>query len=319
MNRDSSIPHGRTGCLAPYFSVVIPTYNRAEKLRKTIQSVVSQSFSDFEILVIDDGSTDDTREMVSSFLDKRIRYDWAPNSGGPATPRNRGIDMATAEWICFLDADDIWYPDKLEHVVRVIKNNSELDVVCHDEMQITSATGETLLLRHGPLTDDFYRVMLTNGNRLSTSAVAVRREFLKCHSLRFNQSKEYVVVEDYDLWLRMAFCGAKFHFIRQPLDEYIIENDNLTGDPLRYRRNLFTLLHDHVYMIQNFEADREKLWRRVIVRLDIQEIRARIIRWRLVPGLSLLIATVIRSPRDVVGYTVEKLRRHFRSTDLGNL
>src|SRR5882672_1834830 len=110
--------------LRPCFSIVIPTYNRAAKLKLTLDSVIAQTFTDFEVLVMDDGSSDNTREMVESFRDSRIRYQWAPNSGGPATPRNRGIDAAVADWICFLDADDRWYPDKLRRVAQVITADS---------------------------------------------------------------------------------------------------------------------------------------------------------------------------------------------------
>ena len=112
--------------MKPFFSVVIPTFNRSPVLKRAIESVLAQSFLDYEILVMDDGSTDDTQAVVESFHDQRICYYWAENSGGPATPRNRGIDAARADWICFLDADDLWYPDKLERVAEEIKRNPDI-------------------------------------------------------------------------------------------------------------------------------------------------------------------------------------------------
>ena len=104
----------------PRVTVFIPTYNRAGSLRETLDTVLAQTFTDFEVLVMDDGSKDDTAGMVAAIGDPRIRYEWAPNSGGPATPRNRGIEAASADWICFLDADDFWYPDKLGTMARTI-------------------------------------------------------------------------------------------------------------------------------------------------------------------------------------------------------
>lgn len=301
-----------SGRLMPYFSVVVPTYNRADKLKRTIQSVLGQTFGDFELLVMDDGSKDHSREVVESFCDARIRYDWAPNSGGPATPRNRGIHAARAEWICFLDADDIWYPEKLEMVARVIETDPEVDAVCHNEVLSVLAKGKKSLLRHGPFVDDFYRVMLIDGNRVSTSAVAVRREFLKCNSLRFNESRDYVVVEDYDLWLRMAFHGGIFRFIADPLGEYIIEDDNLTGNTSRHRNNLSVLLRSHVYQLQTFEPNKDKLWRQVRVRMDVREAKERITGGHLMSGAGLLIASAIRSPQGFLSFAAAWLGRRSR-------
>src|SRR6266545_511842 len=118
---------GKWGCLMPdaafditkppFFSVVIPTYNRAEKLRRALESLLHQSYGDFEVLVCDDGSTDGTREVVSAYAGElQISYLWEENWGGPARPRNRGIAAAQGKWVCFLDADDWWHPDKLAKV-----------------------------------------------------------------------------------------------------------------------------------------------------------------------------------------------------------
>ena len=245
----------------PFFSIVIPTYNRANKLKETLDSVVAQSFTDFEVLVMDDGSTDDTRAVVESFRDAHIRYEWAPNSGGPATPRNRGIDAAIADWVCFLDADDLWYPDKLRRVHEAIVQNPDCDLICHNEIMSVLATNSESLLNYGPYEPDFYRLMLTLGNRLSTSATAVKRSFLNQHDLRFNQSPDYVIVEDYDLWLRIAYCGGVFHFMAEPLGEYVIDDDNISSNLPRIRHNQLVVLRDHVFGLQRFESDKDQLWR----------------------------------------------------------
>lgn len=249
--------------LKPFFSIVIPTYNRAEKLKYTLASVLAQSFTDFEVLVMDDGSTDNTQAVVDSFQDLRIIYSWAENSGGPATPRNRGINAAKADWICLLDADDLWYPDKLKRVHDVIAKNSGLDLICHNEMMSVLSTGSKSLLRYGPFEADFYRIMLTLGNRISTSATIVRRDFLNMHSLRFNQSPDYVIVEDYDMWLRVALNKGIFYFIKEPLGEYIIESDNISSNLEKMHHNHLVLLKDHVYNLQTFQPDKDKLWHQI--------------------------------------------------------
>jgi glycosyltransferase involved in cell wall biosynthesis len=247
--------------MVPFFSIVIPTFNRATKLKKTLESVHTQTFTDFEVLVMDDGSTDDTQAVVESFRDARIRYEWAPNSGGPATPRNRGIDAAKADWVCFLDADDLWYPDKLQRVSEAIAQKPDCDLICHNEMMSVLATNSKSLLSYGPYEPDFYRLMLTLGNRLSTSATTVRRSFLNQHGLRFNQSPDYVIVEDYDMWLRIAFYGGVVHFMAETLGEYLIEDDNISSNLPRIRHNRLVVLRDHVYNLQLFELNKDQLWR----------------------------------------------------------
>jgi len=253
----------------PFFSVVIPTYNRAERLARTLASVVGQTFEDFEVLIMDDGSTDQTRTIVERFSDSRIHYSWSENSGGPATPRNHGIDIAVAEWICFLDADDIWYSNKLEEIFNVISNDSSFDAICHNENMIDGDGRKRKSLEYGPYVDDFYQSMLLGGNRCSTSAMTVRKSFLEENSLRFNVAPDYVIVEDFDLWLRMALAGARFFFLKKVLGEYIIEKDNISLNMERFLHNQEVLLRDHVYGLQNFELNKDKLWRRVSTRLGM--------------------------------------------------
>jgi glycosyltransferase involved in cell wall biosynthesis len=276
----------------PFFSVVIPTFNRANKLKKTLDSVVAQSFANFEVLVMDDGSTDDTQAVVESFRDSRIRYEWAPNSGGPATPRNRGIDAAKAGWVCFLDADDLWYPEKLQLVSEAIAQNPDSDLICHNEVKSVLATQSKSLLSYGPYEHDFYRLTLTLGNRVSTSATTVKRSFLNKHDLRFNQSPDYVIVEDYDMWLRIAFFGGVFHFIAEPLGEYIIEDDNISSNLTRIRHNQLVVLRDHVFNLQQFEPNKDRLWRGINAGLLISRAKGDVAAKQYASACNLLFAAV---------------------------
>ena len=102
----------------PFFSIVIPTYNRADVIGVTIQSVLTQQFHDFEILIIDDGSTDNTAQVVAKFTDNRIRYHKKPNTERGAA-RNTGIKMAQGQYITFIDSDDLFYPQHLS-VARLL-------------------------------------------------------------------------------------------------------------------------------------------------------------------------------------------------------
>lgn len=287
----------------PFFSVVIPTYNRAEQLRQTVQTVIDQTYGDFEVLVMDDGSNDHTQRVVEEFNDSRIRYDWAENSGGPATPRNRGIDAAKGEWVCFLDADDFWYPEKLEEVASAIEANPEVDGVCHNENLYIVDSGEKTLLRHGPYERSFYRKMLTGGNRLSTSATTIRREFLNRYNLRFNQSPGYVIVEDFDLWLRVAFHGGEFCFIDEVLGDYVIEKEgNISSNTKKLRENSENLLRDHVYKVQQFESNKDKLWRQVSVKLEMQSVKDMLAARNYTSALIRIVQLFFISPLGMFGY-----------------
>jgi glycosyltransferase involved in cell wall biosynthesis len=104
----------------PKVSVVIPTYNRAEKVRKGVESVLAQSFTDLEVIVVDDGSSDDTGQSLKYEFGDRIRYYFQPNQG-VSTARNKGIEEARGEWIAFLDSDDLWEKEKLEAQLKALE------------------------------------------------------------------------------------------------------------------------------------------------------------------------------------------------------
>ncbi len=247
----------------PKFSVVIPTYNRAAALKETIDSVLKQTFDDFEILVVDDGSTDDTKEVVASFSDQRIKFFWIPNSGGPGTPRNIAINNSSSEWLCFLDSDDIWYPSKLEIVDKSISLNPDMDAFCHDQHYLDRSTGKKGIVKCGPFYSDFYRAMLLQKVTIVNSAMTVRKSFLDQQDLRLNEQAEYVSVEDFDLWLRMAFYGAQFNFIHLPLGVNLIHPGNISGFIEKHSKNALFMFREHVFKLQTFDPQKEKLWKKI--------------------------------------------------------
>ena len=104
----------------PFFSIIIPVYNKETFLENTIKSVLQQSFTDFELIIINDGSTDNSESKIKSFSDPRITY-LKKENGGVSTARNLGIEMAAASYITFIDADDYWYPNFLEEMVSSIE------------------------------------------------------------------------------------------------------------------------------------------------------------------------------------------------------
>jgi glycosyltransferase involved in cell wall biosynthesis len=119
----------------PKISVVIPTYNRAAKVRPTIESVLAQTFLDLEVIVVDDGSSDDTGKVLAEVFGDRIRY-YAQTNQGVSIARNRGIAEARGEWIAFLDSDDLWEPNKLELQLKALEEFSAHCSACYTDVRL---------------------------------------------------------------------------------------------------------------------------------------------------------------------------------------
>ena len=115
----------------PFFSIILPTYNRAYLLPKAIESVLSQTFVDWELIIVDDGSTDNTKELIEAYSNERIRYIYQINQERSAA-RNKGIENATGEYICFLDSDDYFLPEKLETIFSFIQQKNEKKAIFYD-------------------------------------------------------------------------------------------------------------------------------------------------------------------------------------------
>lgn len=185
-------------------SIIIPTYNRADVLAASIQSVLQQTYTDFELLIIDDGSTDNTDMVVESIDDKRIRYLKMPENKGVAAARNEGIRQARYNYIAFQDSDDYWKPEKLEKQMNLLTQRSEIGLLyCPYECQ--KADGTIILVPDNNIPPEekqgnIYPYMLLR-NTIGTPCVLVRRQCLEksgffCESL--------TCLEDWELFLRIA-------------------------------------------------------------------------------------------------------------------
>ncbi len=158
----------------PLVPVVIPTFNHAHFIARAVKSVVSQTYPQWEAIVIDNHSRDNTDEIVAGVGDARIRVLKIHNNGAIAASRNPGLRHARGEWITFPDSDDCWYPTRLGTLLRLARNGL-YDVLSNDELLVDSETGETRVLRYGPYRRNFYKTMLIQGNRLSPSETMVLR------------------------------------------------------------------------------------------------------------------------------------------------
>lgn len=211
----------------PCVSVIIPSYNRANYLPEALDSVLAQTYQDFEVIVVDDGSTDNTESAVFPYL-SRIRYVKQNNSERSAA-RNHGIRLASGEFIAFLDSDDFWRPSKLEKQVAFLKKHPDVDLV-YTWLDICDMGGRPLkLVKDGrPLTTQhgasvFYPLLLRNFVVGGATTVMARRSAIELAG-GFDEGLRHV--EDWDLWLRMALRG-QFGFIPESLAFYRVNHANV--------------------------------------------------------------------------------------------
>jgi len=207
-------------------SVIIPTHNRGNLITETIESVLAQSYGNIEILIVDNGSTDDTENIIKKIKTSRIQYFKQENSGGPAGPRNVGIRKSRGEYIAFLDSDDIWLPDKIKKQVEILECKPETGLVyCKAEFFGDGFPKGKTYPGKGYSGEVFDKLIC--GNFVPTISVLARREtILKTGD--FDESKSLRAFEDYELWMRIA-RHYHFHFIDEALCRLRMHTQNMLG------------------------------------------------------------------------------------------
>ena len=194
----------------PKVSVIIPTYNRGWILREAIDSVLAQDYTDYELIVVDDGSTDDTRKILDSY-GRDIIVLQQPNKGVSAA-RNRGIAESRAQLVALLDSDDIWLPQKLTRQVAFFKSNPDALICQTEETWVRNGVRENPKKRHHKISGMIFEPSLALC-LVSPSAVMIRRTLFDTVGL-FDESLP--ACEDYDLWLRVS-CRYPVFLIDEPL------------------------------------------------------------------------------------------------------
>jgi glycosyltransferase involved in cell wall biosynthesis len=198
--------------MTPAVSIVIAAYNYARFLAEALESVMAQTFADYEVLVIDDGSSDDTDAVVQPFLaDPRVHYYRTPHLGQPGA-KNTGIRLARAPLLAFLDADDLWLPDKLARQVALLRADPGLGVV-HTRRLLIDEGGRELEYEQPELPRGSVLPLLFRDNFVCFSSVLARREVLE-EAGGFDEGLSLAI--DYDLWLRVA-RRHRFDHVDEPL------------------------------------------------------------------------------------------------------
>lgn len=218
----------------PLVSIVVPTYNRANYLKFTLDSLVGQTYRPIEIIVIDDGTEGTANaELCESY--EEVRYKKIENSGGPARPRNVGSEMANGYYMAWVDDDDIWMPTKLEKQVAILEDNPEYGLV-HGPCEVIDPEGErtseiigrpgSLNVKHGDV-----RLKMMGNWTLMMPTPLLRAELLKDVG-SFNE-KIPAGLEDVEFWVRCSF-HTSFYYLDEPLVEYRVHSGNISSDTGKY-------------------------------------------------------------------------------------
>jgi cellulose synthase/poly-beta-1,6-N-acetylglucosamine synthase-like glycosyltransferase len=280
------------------FSIVMPAYNTEQTIEAAILSVLSQTRADFELIVADDGSTDDTPTRIERFLeDKRVRL-IRGNHRGPSAARNAAIAEAVGEYICFLDSDDLWLPSYLESMSAMLSDAPRVAVAFTDAWVLFDAA--KLIARRTAMEElrpssipqnpeGFLRAMLEHSNFVYYSTM-VRRAVLD-EVGRFDE--RFRGPEDYELWLRIAAHGYSFAWCPEPQAIYRRRAGQLTADPSTINRALADVFRT---VVEEYEVDEElkQLASRQVARHSERGQPSPVSRWRQVA------ASVLGRPYRVV-------------------
>lgn len=195
----------------PAVSVIIPTFNRSEKVVRAARSVLNQSFKDFELVVVDDGSTDDTEQRLREF-ESSIKYLRQSANRGVSAARNRGIEGSVAPWIAFLDSDDYWFEEKLSAQMEFVEQHPATVACQTEEIWIRRGRRVNPKRRHQKPSGDIFKASLELC-LVSPSSVMIKRSVLD-EIGPFDET--LLAAEDYDLWLRIS-CRYPVHLIKKEL------------------------------------------------------------------------------------------------------
>lgn len=242
-----------------FVSVIITTYNAAKYIEETINSVLEQTYQNFEIIIVDDSSTDDTLKVIENIKDSRIYIYKIEHSGRPAIPRNFGIKKAKGNFTAFLDGDDIWTKNKLEEQIKYFKKFTDAIFiysasVTFGKVNFFSPHYEVLPLLFNAAKSK--EELINSGNTISCSSVIAKTNLLR-EINGFDEDKELKAIEDYDLWLRLSDMG-NFYFIPKILVKYRVHESQTSGSWERKQEKLYYLAQKRKLNLPNYKFRRNK-------------------------------------------------------------
>jgi len=247
------------GYAQPLVSVIVPTYNRAYCLDRMIQSVLAQTYANWELIVVDNCSSDSTESLVFSYAEPRIKLAKEGKCGNIGAVRNRGLRLASGDYVAFLDSDDWWLPQKLQ--ISVEKLNAGMDIVYHDLYLITSLPPKPRAwarVKTRQVKLPIFHDLMSNGSAITNSSVVVRRDLLN-EIGGFSEDPELVGAEDYDAWIRLSKRTEAFYRIDKLLGYYWAGGGNITT-PKRTLCYLMRLRELYFMELKNSNDDSLSGW-----------------------------------------------------------
>jgi teichuronic acid biosynthesis glycosyltransferase TuaG len=241
-------------------TIITPTYNSSKFIKRTIDSVLEQTYTDWEFLLIDDHSTDNTVEIINEFVknDPRIKLLSTPqNSGGPALPKNVGIENATGEYVAFLDHDDEWLPKKLEKQLEIFNRsaNKKLGIVaCY--LNIKNTFDNKIISKYHSIYIDNSLINMLQYNYLNTSSCVMTKLSILKEVGPFDIN--FKVSDDWDMWLRILRLNYKLDYVPEYLTNYNRHENNLSS-------NRETELQDFKLLLSKNNTEPNKLKESIIL------------------------------------------------------
>lgn len=224
------------------FSIILPVYNSEGSLKRTLQSVQSQTCSNFELCAVNDGSSDQSGQVLKEFQSTasfKVKLVEQKNAG-VAAARNRAVDVAEAKWLVFLDADDIWSAKKLELLEDAISHQPEIDFWTHGMIRKSQSQSRKAF----PPDDLSAKELLLHGNQIITSSAAVKRDgFLEIGGMV--EDRSISSAEDWDCWVQLLNRGVQYRVIEQILGEYSDQEGGLSKDLDNHRSACFNVLEKY--------------------------------------------------------------------------
>lgn len=246
----------------PKVSIIIPTYNRAKLISRAIESVLAQTYKDYEIIIVDDGSTDNTQEVLAVYMD-RIRYVRQSNKGISGA-RNRGIGEVQGEYVAFLDSDDTWVPEKLAVQVEVLDRNKKVGIV-YSRMQIFDEEGKPCGFKPEEKTGKNYLELLEIRGDITTSTVVTRKE---CFDKVGVFDPNLPPMEDFDMWLRISRFYDIYEVESPILAHYFDHSHQATKNPFKVYEGLVKLETKMLSMADNAP---QRIRTKIISRLTMHQ------------------------------------------------
>ena len=209
----------------PFISIIMPVFNGEKTISNSIQSVLNQTYKNWELILIDDGSSEQTISIIQSYIhqDSRIIFLQNRQNLGVSYTRNKGIAKSSGNWIAFLDSDDQWHPDKLKKQVHVIQKNSDVDLVYTGSSFIHPSGKRSEYILQVPKTISYHTLL--KQNIISCSSVLIRKKLAQRYPMKRDEMHE-----DYAVWLQILRDGYYAYGINEPLLWYQLSNNSKSGD-----------------------------------------------------------------------------------------